>query len=928
MDYTLTGDALEVAENLKVNYGATLTVENDVTVTGNTVVGEDSALTVSGGSLTTENVEAAAGVVTVVDGATLTAQGTVEAGSLIVDTATLTAQGDVVTVNLEVAEASTLTAASATVKTLDNKGTLSIAGVLTATAPAATYSLRSADVAQGTIENSGDMTVGGVAADAFTMTGGTLEITTEAGFQSGSTNIAAGTLKADSVDWSIDGATIGAVTIEGDKKITLSNVSLTETLENDGNLELSGTIDVSNLEYKSTSVFTTLDGELTEDGNGYASTTNIYTVVTGNAAIVDEANVQWVSGSEADYIYNSGILTEKLEFSHDTYVVNTDVAYTSALNTALKANDTKEILAAGGNLAVNTAMVNQKLTVDGGAVDVKAAVTKEISLKSGQLNINASVSGIKAQGGTINIGAGATGEVKVTGSKVDITGGNGSAGLSIGKGVVAGLNLDSTTVTADAQGVTLNGTLSNGVLSVTEGAQLAGNLVLDNSTLSIATTQGDLNLTEGEVGSILKDGLVSLGSMTVDADNIQLTGTGVDVYAKYFSGWTMEDGKVVATGRNTSFYTDKAGAAVTANGAAGLALADAALVNQTKGKDLNNLLNRLDGADAAESDKLGASLAGASTAVLGMAAMGDVERQLKAIRNRTTTMGVDQSVANDDMPYFNAWINAEGDRSELGENGTESGYELNSWGGTVGFDVDFCPTVTAGMALTAMYGDLDATGADTATGSMDSYYVSVFARYAPSAWTHTFVGTIGTSDISLDRTVNGVQLEGETSGMSFGFMYEVGRVFALDEDGTACLQPVFNVTWRHSTVDGYTEDGSDLALEVGEQTLDTITFGMGARLQSVVGESMYNRTSILEARVLAKVDAGDRCGSSKVALGAVPGASSSVDSTEMGAFGLEAGAGLTIPVGQDGGSIFMDASVELRSDYTNVNGTVGYRINF
>ena len=910
VDYILTGDALEVAENLKVNYGATLTVENDVTVTGNTVVGEDSALIVSGGSLTTENVEAAAGVVTVVDGAALTAQ------------------GDVVTVNLEVAEASTLSAANATVQTLDNKGTLSIAGVLTATAPAATYSLRSADVAQGTIENSGDMTVGGVAADAFTMTGGTLEITTEAGFQSGSTNIAAGTLKADTVDWSIDGGTIGAVTIEGDKKITLSNVSLTETLENNGNLELSGTIDVSNLEYKSTSVFTTLDGELTEDGNGYASTTNIYTVVTGNAAIVDEANVQWVSGSEADYIYNSGILTEKLEFSHDTYVVNTDVAYTSALNTALKANDTKEILAAGGNLAVNTAMMNQTLTVAGGTVDVKAAVTKEISLKSGQLNINAAVSGIKAQGGTINIGTGATGEVKVTGSKVDITGGNGSAGLTIGKGVVAGLNLDSTTVTADAQGVTLNGTLSNGVLSVTEGAQLAGNLVLDHSTLSIATSQDGLNLTEGKVNSILDDGLVSLGSMTVDADNIQLTGTGVDAYDKYFSGWKMENGKVVATGRNTSFYTDKAGADVTANGAAGLAMADVALVKLAKGKDLNNLLNRLDGADAAESDKLGASLAGASTAVLGMAAMGDVERQLKAIRNRTTTMGVDQSVANDDMPYFNAWINAEGDRAELGENSTASGYELNSWGGTVGFDVDFCPTVTAGLALTAMYGDLDATGADTATGSMDSYYVSVFARYAPSAWTHTFVGTIGKSDISLDRTVNGVQLEGETSGMSFGFMYEVGRVFALDEDGTACLQPVFNVTWRHSTVDGYTEDGSDLALEVGEQTLDTITFGMGARLQAVVGESMYNRTSILEARVLAKVDAGDRCGSSKVALGAVPGASSSVDSNEMGAFGLEAGAGLTIPVGQDGGSIFMDASVELRSDYTNVNGTVGYRINF
>jgi outer membrane autotransporter protein len=330
----------------------------------------------------------------------------------------------------------------------------------------------------------------------------------------------------------------------------------------------------------------------------------------------------------------------------------------------------------------------------------------------------------------------------------------------------------------------------------------------------------------------------------------------------------------------------------------------------------------------AGADELGASLAGASTAVLGMASMGDVERQLKAIRNRTTTMGVDQSVTNENMPYINAWINAEGNRSELSESESLAGYELNSWGGTVGFDVDICPTLTAGVALTAMRGDLDATGADIATGDMDTNYMSVFARYATGAWTHTFVATMGMSDISLNRTVAGVELEGKTDATSYGFMYEVGRVIALDEECTACLQPVFNVTWRSSSVDGYSEEGSDLALKVDEQSLNTVTFGLGARLQAVVGESMYNRTSILEARVMAKVDAGDRSGSSDVALAALPESRSSVDSAEMGAFGLEVGAGLTLPIGQEGGSIFADASVELRSDYTNVNGTVGYRINF
>ena len=156
-------------------------------------------------------------------------------------------------------------------------------------------------------------------------------------------------------------------------------------------------------------------------------------------------------------------------------------------------------------------------------------------------------------------------------------------------------------------------------------------------------------------------------------------------------------------------------------------------------------------------------------------------------------------------------------------------------------------------------------------------------------------------------------------------MYEVGHVIALDEDATACLQPVFNITWRHTNVNGYDEKGSDLALEVGNQTLDTVTLGLGARVQAVVGESMYNRTSIFEARVLAKFDIGDRRSTAEVGLA---GAKAEIESAERGALGLEAGAGLTIPLGDDGGNLFMDAAVEMRADYLNVNGTIGYRINF
>ena len=524
--------------------------------------------------------------------------------------------------------------------------------------------------------------------------------------------------------------------------------------------------------------------------------------------------------------------------------------------------------------------------------------------------------------------------IKGNGDSVNVSAAKYAGNLSLDT-VQANLNVANANIIVQGEEVVLSGSMSKGTLVLSEGAAVKGDLVVNGTDINVVvgTTEGTV-MEAGAGSTIIADlgqisgstGDITVGDYGKDGDFKQST-----LYAKYFGTYSLEGGKIVAD-RNTSYYTDKAGTNVSANGAAGLAMADAALValnpQMDKTSDLGAVLNVLDTASSSEADELGASLAGASTAVLGMAAMGDLERQLKAIRNRTTIMGVDQSVANDEMPYVNAWINAEGNRSELTENNDASGYELNSWGGTVGFDVDFCSTLTAGMALTAMYGDLNTTGSDAATGSLDSQYVSVFARYVPSAWTHTFVATIGKSDINLDRTVNGTQLKGATDGMSFGFMYEVGRVIALGEEETTCLQPVFNVTWRHSSVNGYTEDGGDLALEVGEQTMDTVTLGVGARLQSVVGESLYNRTSILEARVLAKADLGDCTGSSDVALTALPGAGFSVESAEMGAIGLEAGIGLTIPMGQDGGSVFMDASVEVRSDYMDVNGTVGYRVNF
>ena len=334
------------------------------------------------------------------------------------------------------------------------------------------------------------------------------------------------------------------------------------------------------------------------------------------------------------------------------------------------------------------------------------------------------------------------------------------------------------------------------------------------------------------------------------------------------------------------------------------------------------------------SDRDMAAVAGASTAVLGQALSGDVERQLRAIRNRAAmsyytrdTVALNDgkggiSTLPDNKKYF-AWVNAEGNRAEQNADGSAAGYTLSSWGGTVGAGMQVNNQLTLGLALTAMYGDLQSDGPDSLDGDMDTAYLSAFARYQRGNWSHAFIGTVGTMEADYKRTAMGYSNTGDTEGTAIGLMYELSRDYALSN--TSGISPVFNISYRHTEVDSYSESGTDAALNVGKQSLDTVTVGLGARYAAVLGQQTLNRACAFEARALAKYDFGDT--QTDTSVGFINHATrSGIKSAELGAFGVELGAGISVPVGS--GSIFADGAVELRSDYTNFNATVGYKIQF
>lgn len=325
--------------------------------------------------------------------------------------------------------------------------------------------------------------------------------------------------------------------------------------------------------------------------------------------------------------------------------------------------------------------------------------------------------------------------------------------------------------------------------------------------------------------------------------------------------------------------------------------------------------------------------AGSSIAVLGPALAQDLKRQLQNIRNRTTGMDTDTSYEGyDQKPVYHVWLNGEGSYHKMNADGLAAGYSLNSWGGTVGVDMAFNKDTTLGVALSALYGNLKADAPDSADGNMDTTYISLFARKAVGAWTHTLVMSAGMADVSLKRTVNyglgSYTANGSTNGSAVGALYEAGYARVMNESGSFILQTVINVELRHAQLDGYTETGSDAGLRVGDIKQDTVTFGAGVRAQAVVGENAYNRSSVLEGRFLVKFDAGDRNGNASTGL--INGSPSNVgvESAELGAVGVELGAGLTIPTGSGTGAIYVDGSLELRSGYTGMDANVGYRVSF
>ncbi|WPK63476.1 autotransporter domain-containing protein [Akkermansia muciniphila] len=747
----------------------------------------------------------------------------------------------------------------------------------------------------------------------------------------------------------------GQDTVMGGSITGGSNVTFIK--EGTGTLTVGGTMDVETLALREGNIVL----------NGASNSLDTLTLEGGGLTISGNAEIETITGTEAG---GTLAIQGTLDLTRTSSINNGAITGTGSLRIREGAE-----LALGGEARLDGTSVTADgtLTLTGtesGAISGLSG-SGALSMNGGSLSISSATtssgtfSGTLAGRGALDISGQATQYLQTGNKDYDLAVRDG--GVLVLKGTSDAPALDYRNVAVGSAGTLRieaigheagdsNTSLNVGSIDFQSGSTTEfvynlsasdpfGSAMLTADSITIGNGAGfSLANMEGNTGLGTYDNLDGVVLMTADTIDGLTEGESISVgtsglFAVYYKDATMsrKGNHIVlnATVQQDNIFTP---AVNSHNSGAGSELLWEAKNNLDATSQLGQAMHSIstmitgDNPDLAGASRALAAVAGSTVNALGTAQRDALRDQMGWIRNRTTLMGVNPAYVNDDLPRFHMWMEGTGSYAKLDTRGDESGYQLTTWGGTVGVDADLSDRLTAGAAFTAGYGDLTAGAADSADGHLDSYYASLFGRYQDRRWAHTLILTGGWNDAKLNRTVNygegSYGTQGSTSGWGFGAMYELTYDVYLNENRSSVLQPLFNASVVTTRMDGYEETGAGNAgLNVGRQDWTTGTLALGGRWMGLVGSNIFGREALAEIRVNAAQDLGDRRGETNVSLLGNPGFAQSVRGAKTGTTALQLGAGLSVPVGTKG-TIYVNGNADIRDGSSSVNGSVGYRYDF
>lgn len=473
--------------------------------------------------------------------------------------------------------------------------------------------------------------------------------------------------------------------------------------------------------------------------------------------------------------------------------------------------------------------------------------------------------------------------------------------------------LDSVTVTGTAQadGLHISRLIINGTgLAFSEGA--SNTYTIFDSGVAEFENEALISLSDPD-GYLLNIAPFVQASLALDATNGSISLTGQNRTTEIVQELSDAPNRTTVLSNMLSTYRDDA-------------LSDEMLAVFNYAGNINDPSVTMADRQQALSAASGASLVSLTDAQ--RRGVGDVQ---KNIRNRVVQMGGGaEGLLHDGWVSagLQAWAQADGAYHSLSQKQDVAGYDYSVYGTTIGANVDLTPHWVVGGALSAEFGSLDGKGSDHLDADINSYYLNFFARYQKGHWTHLGIFTIGFDDIDTNRKVLGYSADGSTSGSSFSGYYELGYLIPLNEEGTQLIQPIVSLSLTAASLSGFTESGSigNAGLKYDSQDLLYGDIGVGARYQAVIGSSADGRNSVLELRAQINEHFGDKTDEAELSfIGG--GQKMRVKGTDSGSFGVQIGAGLSVPVGVST-TLFTDADAEFVSDYTDVRVNLGLRYDF
>lgn len=271
-----------------------------------------------------------------------------------------------------------------------------------------------------------------------------------------------------------------------------------------------------------------------------------------------------------------------------------------------------------------------------------------------------------------------------------------------------------------------------------------------------------------------------------------------------------------------------------------------------------------------------------------------------------------RGLASGDMYREDAiWVQGLYNHSELSDTKEAKGFEIDSYGGAIGLDNYVTDSLKLGIGYAYTQGDISGFLRDT---DVDTHTGFVYGEFKPNRWFLNAIASYSFANYDEEKRVASFKVKGDYDVNAFGAQVMTGYKMGY-------VTPELGVRYLNVKQDAY-EDS--IGQRVDAVSNDVLTGVFGIRIKQ---DFFPNRGFSIrpEVHVAATYDLVQDDAVSVVSL--PNGSVYQIEGENLDKFGLEAGAGLTLDVGN---RLEMAVSYEgkFRKDYTDHSGLVNMKFKF